>query len=664
LDADEPASPIARGGAPLAFLVTWVVYVLTLAPSVPGGDGGELVAVAATLGVAHPPGYPLFTLLGKLFTFLPLGSVAWRVNLLAATCGALAAAFLFAAVARWTRAAWAGLLAAGIFAFSPHAWRYAVSAEVFALNDLLVAALLWLAARHAERPRAGGVAAFAAVAGLALSNHHTSVLVVAPLGGWMLWSARAELFAGPGTAVARRLLAIAGAGLAGLLPYLYLPLAAARIPRVSWGATDTLRGFFDHLLRREYGTFSLSQDATAKGDFAGGVARWLASLPGELTVVALLLAALGLLASLRRDAHARGLASALLAALLLYVAVFEGLANLPVGDPLYAGIHARFWLLPDLLVAAFAGAGLAALSRELSGRWRWAAAASWTAAALLVALQLALHWRASDQHEDRIVERYGRSYLAALPPNALLVGRGDLQTNTLRYLQECEGLRPDVRILDRALLAFPWFDRIARARFADVAFPGRVYAPGKPGGYDLAALVAANEGRRPVLMADLAANERDSSLEGRWSSWPLGYASLMLPRGVSPELEPLVAEHERALAGLGFPAPSAWPEDTWERVAVEHYWHARNRLGEHLAALAMDEKGEPRKRLFTLAAESLARLAAEHPSPPYGLYKNLGLAWQELGRREEMREALGRYLRLAPHDDADYEPIRRWVEAR
>ena len=125
----------------LSGLAVLAVYLRTLAPTVVGGDSGELIAVAATLGVAHPPGYPLYTLLAHAFTWLPFGGVALRVNLLSAVCGALAAALVCRAVRRATGEPWGGVLAAGALAFSPLVWPYAVTAEVFPLNDLFVAAL-------------------------------------------------------------------------------------------------------------------------------------------------------------------------------------------------------------------------------------------------------------------------------------------------------------------------------------------------------------------------------------------------------------------------------------------------------------------------------------------------------------------------------------------
>ena len=137
------ANPSTRRFAAAAFgIVVFALYVRTLAPTVVGGDSGELITVAYTLGVAHPPGYPLYTLLAKLFTLIPIGTIAWRVNLFSAACGAGAATILFLAAARWSGKLWAALAAASLFAFSPRVWPHAVTAEVFALNNLFIAGVI------------------------------------------------------------------------------------------------------------------------------------------------------------------------------------------------------------------------------------------------------------------------------------------------------------------------------------------------------------------------------------------------------------------------------------------------------------------------------------------------------------------------------------------
>ena len=88
-----------------------LIYGRTLYPGVAGGDSGELIITAYGLGVAHPPGYPLYTLLGHVITWLPVGSIAWRVNLLSAILDAIAAGLLFRLTWRMSKDVWAAALA-------------------------------------------------------------------------------------------------------------------------------------------------------------------------------------------------------------------------------------------------------------------------------------------------------------------------------------------------------------------------------------------------------------------------------------------------------------------------------------------------------------------------------------------------------------------------
>jgi hypothetical protein len=643
----------------LVFLGTLSVYVVTLCPTIVGGDAGEMVTVAATGGVAHPPGYPLFTILGKLFSLLPWRSVAWRVNLLSATCGAGAAALLFLAVSRWTRAPWAGLLSAGLFAFSPVVWRYSVTAEVFALNDLILAAMLFLAARHAQARDVKGLVAFACVAGLGVSNHHTSILLALPLGGWMLWSARSALREGTPGDVVRRVLAILGGGLAGLLPYGWLPIAAASNPRVTWGEPDSLSGFLVHVLRQEYGTFRLASSAPAGGNLLDGLERYVAFAAGELTPVALLLAVAGFWVYSRKERLA-GLTLATAAALVGYLLVFESLANLPLSDPLNLRIHERFWQHPNLLAAAGAGLGFAALASRV-GRigWKGLLAIGLVASTGLAAAR----FPSSDQSHNRIAELFGRSYLESLPQESLLVIQGDLSGNTLRYFQVCEGVRPDVRIVDRALLSTLWYPRSVRMNHPDLVLPSLVYGVGIPHAFDLRALFAANFDRFPIFVSPLPPDEPDVSWRERYELWPFGYAYRVVERGAPVDVDALVAAQERAMGGLPFGPEEAHPPGSWERITVGVYWASRGLFGLELLRRAVASTGEDRRHLFTLAAADFARTAREAPNPPFILFKWMGKAYQELGMRAEQKEALARYLRSAPATDPDYEAIRRFVEA-
>ena len=140
-------------------LLTWLVYLATLTPSLSytSPDGNELATIPSVLGLAHPPGYPLYTWLGKLFTLIPVGDIAFRMNLMSATLGALAVGGLYLVCIQLLPTHLAGRRAAAalpslLFAFGPTVWSQSVIAEVYAPN-LAFVALALLALLRWERTR-------------------------------------------------------------------------------------------------------------------------------------------------------------------------------------------------------------------------------------------------------------------------------------------------------------------------------------------------------------------------------------------------------------------------------------------------------------------------------------------------------------------------------
>ena len=216
---------LALAGA-LAALFVFVLYLRTLAPTVlyyddPGMlDAAMLQMQVAVLGIAHPTGYPTYLTLSHLFTYLPVGDVAYRVSLASAAYGALAVGAVFAAGYLLSRRVVAAAVAALAFGLGEAIWSQAVIAEVYTMNALLisltlVSLLLW---RDRGRDRYLLLAAF--LAGLCLTHHLTSGLLLPA----------ALLFVG---LVDRRrllewrlMLRCAGLFVLGLTPYVYLPIRA------------------------------------------------------------------------------------------------------------------------------------------------------------------------------------------------------------------------------------------------------------------------------------------------------------------------------------------------------------------------------------------------------------------------------------------------------
>eukprot|EP00899_Mesostigma_viride_P007258 jgi/Mesvir1/16533/Mv10077-RA.2 len=251
----EPCWPMAA----VVFVLILAVYVETMPPSIVGGDNSELVNAACTAGVAHPPGYPLLTMLGALVGRAgDKEGIAWRLNVLNAVLGAASAGLVFL-TARMRHLGGSDLaagVAALLFGLHPIQWQYHVHYEVFALNNLLVTlavmlGIIFVGARTGNASlRVACAGAF--VCGIGLSNQHTVALFIVPVATCVLWRLFSE-----GKLTPRSLLLLTLSAAAGLLPYAYLPLASYGNPSGSWGDQTTLQGFLTHFFRKEYGTLRL-----------------------------------------------------------------------------------------------------------------------------------------------------------------------------------------------------------------------------------------------------------------------------------------------------------------------------------------------------------------------------------------------------------------------
>ena len=221
-------------GACAVTAASGILYFLTAARDIVVGDSPELITAAATLGVAHEPGYPLFTMLGHVFSLVPIGTIPFRVNLLSVVCDAFAVGVTYLAAARLTKSQLSAAIAAMLLAINMNFWEWSLAAEVFPLNNLLAGVLVLLLIAWYEWPQRGVflIGAFF-IAGLGFTNQQTIVLL-GPAFAFVLWRRRATLLACP------VLLAIGAiAFLIGLLPYVYIPWASSHHPVYNWGTVSS-----------------------------------------------------------------------------------------------------------------------------------------------------------------------------------------------------------------------------------------------------------------------------------------------------------------------------------------------------------------------------------------------------------------------------------------
>ena len=246
-------------GFSIVVVMAGLLYFFTAARDIVFGDTPELIIAAALLGVAHPPGYPLLTMLGHLFSLLPLGPIPFRVNLLASVCDALTVGVVFLTALRLSRSRLAAAMAALVLALNSLFWSWSLVAEVFPLNNLLASLMIYLLVVWHEQPeRSGALITTFFLGGLALTNHQTIVLL-GPAFCFLLWQRRSVLWKKP------QIFALCiVVFLLGLVPYAYVPWAAAHQPLYSWGSVSSLKDLLALITRQSYGGRHLV-DATYRG---------------------------------------------------------------------------------------------------------------------------------------------------------------------------------------------------------------------------------------------------------------------------------------------------------------------------------------------------------------------------------------------------------------
>jgi hypothetical protein len=427
------------------------LYLITLAPTVMYYarptllDSAMLQTQVATLGITHPTGYPTYIMLTHLFTYLPFGDVAYRVNLASAVYGALGVLVLYYACLRFSRRVAAAAVAALAFGVGPTYWSQAVIAEVYTMNVLfvgliLLALLLW---RDTGRDRYLVLSAF--LMGLSLSHHLTSGLLL-PAG--LLFVALVDY---------RKLLewrlVLKGMGtfLVGLTPYLYLPIRASMNPEMNEADPTSPGRFWDLVSGGEltgvflaYGPYKLVQRATLFGDY----------LLDELHWAVLAVAVIGALALVRRRAEA----------------VLVGIPFL--GWLFYALEYEIFdfflYFIPVYLMLAFyVAAGIAAalngvesLLGRMSAPLRAPAVLAVSVALLLVPL---FGVRETYAEVDRSEDYRGREIVEAVAENAAPNATVLHHRSELWYLVLVEERRQDLTLID------PWYP--SWHRYTDIVWP-------------------------------------------------------------------------------------------------------------------------------------------------------------------------------------------------
>lgn len=460
------------------FLLSFIVYYITLSPTLSSqSDSGELVTAVTLPGIAHPPGYPLYTVLGYLFSLLPCGDQAFRINLMSAIFSSFTVVLVFLIGRKIFHNIYVAIGTALLFAFSRDFWGLSLSAEVFSLHMCFVSLILYILFLWLERlsqkeyPRAS-VFLFGFVYGLSLSHHHT-VLLLLPAILYLVISEKMynkiEFW--------KSFFPVMFFFALGLLPYLYLPYAAGHDPPLNWGNPSSLQGFVRMVTRAGYGTFSLGSISGCSWSFHTFLCEafhYIKALIAQFSPVFFLLGVFGMFIMVFYE---RRLFFFLMIILLLYGLCFIIIARFPYGKGFMALLE-RFYLPSYLAFVFYIGKALDHILGWLNKIGRSVCIAAFF---MLVTVLAVVRFPDVDRHSNYLARDYGRNLLRSLDQRAILFVMGDVPVSSLLYCQYVEKKRQDVTIIVEGLLSSRWYlDQLSR-RYPDILPLKNAYEKGGEG---------------------------------------------------------------------------------------------------------------------------------------------------------------------------------------
>lgn len=498
------------------FALVLFSYISGVSSSVYGGDSGDIILASWFGGVAHPPGYPLNTILGWIFTHLPLaGPVAYKANLLAAFLQASNVLVLLLILKKITRNYIASILGALVLAFNPLFLLYAHILEVFQLNILLLGfSILFLLSWKEQFALSKGKSKkhlylFFLFWGLAVFHHHTSVLL-APASIYFIYKMAGK------TVLKSQFLLKAGAFfLMGIFPYIFIPFAAMRETPINWNNPQTLENFIRLITRADYGTFTaagflLSTTLTQKGL---QLLQFLLFIKADFLILGVLIAVLGAFYSFLKE---RIYFWFIFLAFLFSGPFFLVYAGFPISTDFYTGLWERFLLTSYFFVTFFIGFGFKFIIEKfipfLSNRINFSFFRK-KYTLLLLTLCLFLYTFAlflinvpkTDLSKFYLGDWLGYDVLNSAEPNSIVFVVGDTALFNSQYVRYTNKNYQDRMLIKAGSLAFLEYRQQVIREYPQLNFPDQFLTPEThDGSHFMQILVEANYEKYSVYIRDFS----------------------------------------------------------------------------------------------------------------------------------------------------------------
>lgn len=479
-------------------LIAFIIYLITLCPTVYVGDSGELTAAAYTLGIAHPPGYPLLCLIGKIFTWIPLGNIALRINLLSAFFAAGSILILYLLLVRITRNRFTASAGSLALAFSHTLWNNAnVGKSSYAINTFFICLILFSLYRWTEtklewqkenKAPDEYSRRFLYLSGLffgfGLANHHTILLLFPLYLGYIIYIQIRTRVRKPQAERKNKSQKIKSNQqqvkphklqfnlsvyinlffffILGSLVYLYLPIRAQNNPPINWGIPDSWERFLAHLTRKQYGSMSFNFSMPRTADLlVNQVLIYCKLLIAQFTPFLLIFVPFGIYALHRKHKtnkktdsdDSRALLSMpafswlLLGIFIVYSLGLILLINYRLTTEEITLAHV-FFIPAYVITAIWIAVGLHYFIFLITQyKNQFTRYANWLII-FLPLLPLLANYSNNNRRGTKFGYEYAQNILDSLPPNAILFSIRDSNNFTLAYQIFVEKQRSDITIYD------------------------------------------------------------------------------------------------------------------------------------------------------------------------------------------------------------------------
>lgn len=431
-----------------------VIYSLTACRTVYWGDTGEFLVAALKLGIPHSPGTPLYPLLGRVFSLLPLaGKVLW-VNLMSAFFASVSAVLVYFVVlkvclvseeTRQSSAIAGGLIASLVWAFTNSLWSYSTVAEVYTLQLAFVCGLTYIVLKlHLqEGTNLNLLPLFFFLYGLSLTNNVT-VLLLALAFAVLIW----RPFFALGAKWKTLLLLLF---LLGLTPYLYMPLRSIHNPAIDWGNPETMSQFVWVLTAREFSRNMLGLKYAVTGGFFTTLWVYLKLLVSDISMSGLILSVIGAVSLFLTSKR-----------IFLFFAVMY-VVNLAYSFAFGADLELEAYLLPSLLVlVVLFGIGTARLVSFGRKRYGWLI----FAVVLLTPLTMLIsRYEERDLKANSYAEKTGSGLISSIDDGAPFFTENTVDLFTALYVQSIMGVRRDVPLIYLPYMKHEWYREQVAQRF-------------------------------------------------------------------------------------------------------------------------------------------------------------------------------------------------------